>query len=199
MLYRLQDLTPQYLVLIENKVLNQNPKWNAVETMLQKTTMLQIALHHLILANHMLSILPVHAHFNSNKYKTKKPIPSNNIYVPIKGFLDAINTDSSGRATTFHVSVDNINFLGKLTLFLSAMGNTGNFFYSLFVFMLNTITQLHLHLRIHSILNSILMPLLWAHQPTLPFSIPSLQHLNMVYWHEEERKENSLHLFVLYQ
>jgi len=35
-----------------------------------------------------LSTLPVQAHFNSNKYRTKKPIPSNNIYSmsPLRAF-----------------------------------------------------------------------------------------------------------------
>ena len=64
-------------------------------------------------ANCSLSFLPVQAHFNSNKYKTKKPIPSNSTYVSVEGFLDTIGTDSNGNATTFHISVDNINFLGK--------------------------------------------------------------------------------------
>lgn len=57
------------------------------------------------------SVLPVQAHFNSNKYKNKKPIPSNNTYVSIEGFLEDVDTDSIGHATRFHVSVDNINFL----------------------------------------------------------------------------------------
>jgi len=43
-------------------------------------------------SNHSLSILPVHAHFNSNKYRTKKPLPSNNTYVCIKGFLEDVDT-----------------------------------------------------------------------------------------------------------
>ena len=66
--------------------------------------------------NRALSILPVQAHFNPNKYKTKKPIPSNNTYVTIEGFLEDIETDASGHASLFHVSVDNINFLGRATL-----------------------------------------------------------------------------------
>ena len=66
-------------------------------------------------SNRALSFLPFQAHFNSNKYKTKKPIPSNQTYVSVEGFLDAIGTDSNSNATTFHISVDNINFLGKST------------------------------------------------------------------------------------
>ena len=69
-----------------------------------------------------LSTFPVQAHFNSNKYKTKKPIPSNNTYVSIEGFLDDIETDESGRASTFRVLVDNINFLGKATPLPSTPG-----------------------------------------------------------------------------
>jgi hypothetical protein len=49
--------------------------------------------------NRALSTLPVQANFNSNKYKTKKPIPSNNTYVAVKGFLEDIKTDSAGQAT----------------------------------------------------------------------------------------------------
>ena len=74
--------------------------------------------------NRTLSILPVQAHFNSNKYKTKKPIPSNNT-VSFKGFLESIETDSTGNAASFHISVDNINFLGCTTVSPSGTGNTG--------------------------------------------------------------------------
>jgi hypothetical protein len=38
-------------------------------------------------SNRTLSILPVQARFNTNKYRTKKPIPSNNTYVSIEGFF----------------------------------------------------------------------------------------------------------------
>ena len=73
--------------------------------------------------NRTLSFLPIQAHFNSTKYKTKKPIPSNNTYVSIEGFLEDLQTDSSGRATMFHVSMDNINFLGRASLSPSGTGN----------------------------------------------------------------------------
>lgn len=82
--------------------------------------------------NRNLSFLPVQAHFNSNKYKTKKPIPSNNTYVSVEGFLENIETDATGRAYMFHVSVDNINFLGRATLSPSGTGNTGNYSLSFF-------------------------------------------------------------------
>jgi len=49
--------------------------------------------------NQNLSILPVQAHFNSSKYRTKKPIPSNNTYVSIEGFLESVETDSCGCPT----------------------------------------------------------------------------------------------------
>lgn len=65
--------------------------------------------------NRALSILPVQADLNSNKYRNKKPIPSNNTYVSVEGFLDDIETDTEGHATRFHVSVDNIGFLGRAT------------------------------------------------------------------------------------
>ena len=75
--------------------------------------------------NHVLSVLPVHAHFNLNKYKTKKLIPANNTYVSFEGFLEAVETDSSGKATSFHISVDNINFLGRAMVSPSGTGNSG--------------------------------------------------------------------------
>lgn len=72
--------------------------------------------------NRALSILPIQAHFNSNKYRSKKSIPSNNTYVSLEGFLEDVETDATGQATLFRVSVDNINFLGKATLMPSATG-----------------------------------------------------------------------------
>ena len=83
--------------------------------------------------NRNLSVLPVQAHFNSSKYRTKKLIPSNNTYVSIEGFLEDVETDSIGRANKFHVSVDNINFLGRATLSPSGSGNAGNHPLSFFV------------------------------------------------------------------
>jgi hypothetical protein len=75
--------------------------------------------------NRALSILPIQAHFNSNKYRSKKSIPSNNTYVSLEGFLEDVETDATGQATLFRVSVDNINFLGKATLMPSATGTVG--------------------------------------------------------------------------
>jgi hypothetical protein len=76
-------------------------------------------------SNRTLSILPVQAYFNSNKYKTKKPIPSNNMYVSVEGFLEDIETDSSGLATRFHVSIDNISFLGRAAFSPSPASSLG--------------------------------------------------------------------------
>ena len=82
--------------------------------------------------DHALSVFPVCTHFNSNKYKTKKPLPSNNSFVYIEGFLENIDYDSTGHATTFHVSVDNISFLGKATVSHSQTDNSGNCLFFLF-------------------------------------------------------------------
>ena len=81
-------------------------------------------------ANRALSILPIQAHFNSNKYRTKKPIPSNNTYVSLEGFLEGVETDTTGHATLFHISVDNINFLGKATLPTSTTSTIGKHYES---------------------------------------------------------------------
>ena len=135
--------------------------------------------------NRTLSILPVHTHFNSSKYRSKKPIPLNNTYISIEGFLDNVETDSSGHATSFHISVDNINFLSKATLSPSTSGNTGKSFKSLFIFLLITITQRQCPpcRRSHHTLNSTLTSLLQAHPPKPPFLIrfPRCLSLNTVY------------------
>jgi hypothetical protein len=65
--------------------------------------------------NRPLSMLPVRAHFDLKTYKAKKPIPSDNTYVSVEGFLRDIETDAAGHAIRFHISVDNINFLGRAT------------------------------------------------------------------------------------
>ena len=83
--------------------------------------------------NWNLSVLPIQAHFNSSKYRTKKLIPLNNTYVSIEGFLEDVETDSISCANKFHVSVDNINFLGRVTLPPSGSGNAGNHPLSFFV------------------------------------------------------------------
>ena len=87
-------------------------------------------------ANWNLSILPIQANFNSSKYKTKKPIPSNNTYISIEGFLENVETDSVGLATCFNVSMDNINFLGRANL--SSTTNPG----ASFVYLTKLVFQL---------------------------------------------------------
>ena len=66
--------------------------------------------------NRLLLILPVHASFNSNKYKSKKPIPSNNTYITFDSKLVDVQVNSAGKICFLHVSVDNINFLSKASL-----------------------------------------------------------------------------------
>jgi len=63
--------------------------------------------------NRPLSTLPVRAHFNLNKYRTRTPMPSDNSYVSVEGYLEDVETDSAGHATLFHVLIDNISFLGR--------------------------------------------------------------------------------------
>ena len=58
-----------------------------------------------------LSILPVHTHFNSPKFKNNKPRTKENHDVGLLGILDDINTELSGEASVFHVAVDTINFI----------------------------------------------------------------------------------------
>lgn len=65
--------------------------------------------------NRPLSILPVRAHFSLKKYKARKPMPPDNTYVSVEGFLEDIETDTAGHAALFHMSVDNISFLGRAT------------------------------------------------------------------------------------
>jgi hypothetical protein len=64
--------------------------------------------------------LPIRAHFDGIRYKNKKPIPSNNTYIAVEGFLIRVEVDAStGQPVLFHVYVDNINFLGKAILPMS--------------------------------------------------------------------------------
>ena len=58
-----------------------------------------------------LSILPVHAHFNSPKFKNNKTHVKENHDVGLLGILDDINTEPSGEASVFHIAVDTINFI----------------------------------------------------------------------------------------
>jgi hypothetical protein len=76
--------------------------------------------------NRPLSILPVRAYFDLKKYKARKPIPSDNTYVSVEGFLTDIETNTAGHIR-FRMSVDNISFLGRTTttLYPSMAGGLG--------------------------------------------------------------------------
>ena len=64
-----------------------------------------------------LSSFPIRAHFDDIRYKNKKPIPSNNTYVAVEGFLQWVDVNpDNGQPVLFHLNVDNINFLGKAVL-----------------------------------------------------------------------------------
>src|SRR4051812_45170753 len=64
-----------------------------------------------------LSMLPIRAHFDDTRYKNKKPIPSNNNYISVEGFLKYIDIDlNNGQVSLFHIGTENINFLGKAVL-----------------------------------------------------------------------------------
>jgi hypothetical protein len=64
-----------------------------------------------------LSTFPVCAHFDEVQYKNKKPLLSNNTYVAVEGFITEVEMDSdTAQPSLFHVSIDNISFLGKAIL-----------------------------------------------------------------------------------
>lgn len=127
--------------------------------------------------NHSLSFLPIQANFNSNKYKTKWPIPSNNTYVLVEGFLEEVETNSTGHATTFHVSVDNINFLGHAMITPSTSGKTGITFHSLSISFFITFSQpLQCHHN-HPVSNSTLTFPIQPPRPNPPFQNRLHQHL----------------------
>ena len=65
-------------------------------------------------SNRTKSCLPVQGNFLLSKYSDKKPVPTNNSFVTIDGFLTDVVTDHFGEASLFEVSVDNISFLGKI-------------------------------------------------------------------------------------
>ena len=64
--------------------------------------------------NWTLANLPVRAHFDSTKYQKKSPLPSNNTYVAVEGFLGDIEKDTARHIMLLHMSVNNINFLGRV-------------------------------------------------------------------------------------
>src|SRR5436190_11626701 len=61
-------------------------------------------------AQRNLSMLPIRAHFDTARYKNKMPMPSNNTYVSVEGFLNHVDFDPiTGNTSLFHISVDNIS------------------------------------------------------------------------------------------
>ena len=130
--------------------------------------------------NRTLSILPVHANFNSSKYKTKKPIPANNTYVSIKGFLESVEIDSAGHASSFHVSVDNINFLGRASISSSSPAITGITFPSPSITVLIYFLQRPLPPPIHPVSNLISTSHRRAHLQKPPSDPPSATPLSEI-------------------
>ena len=108
--------------------------------------------------NRNLSVLPVRMTFNSNKYKNKKPIPSNNTYVSVEGVLYDFETDTNGQATRFWLSVDNISFLGRASTLPSTSASPSSrglpFFILFFFFTLtNSMTALLSQTRFRHLLH----------------------------------------------
>jgi hypothetical protein len=101
--------------------------------------------------NRPLSILPVRAHFNLNKYRTKKPMPSDNTYVSVEGFLEDIETDAAGHATLFHMVVDNISFLGRATFSSSIACGLGKHSDSIYLSKLALAMTLRPYSTFHSL------------------------------------------------
>jgi hypothetical protein len=59
------------------------------------------------------SILPVDTTFRPSKYKGKKPMPKDNTFVSIEGYMTGIDFDNSGHPSSFKIEILNIAFLGK--------------------------------------------------------------------------------------
>jgi hypothetical protein len=73
-----------------------------------------------------LSLLPIRAHFDSERYKnSRKPVPNDNTSVAVSGFVSHVETDESGLLARLHVSVDNICFLGRSLLSTSNTSTEG--------------------------------------------------------------------------
>ena len=62
------------------------------------------------------SILPIRAHFNSNKFKKNKPPVKDNYNVGVLGFLDDVDTEPSGEAVLFHVAIEIVNFIRPINV-----------------------------------------------------------------------------------
>lgn len=67
--------------------------------------------------NRKAGVLPIRAIIpDSARYKTKKPIPSQNSYVAVVGFLSRFDLAENGYPDRFHIDVENVTFLGKSVL-----------------------------------------------------------------------------------
>jgi hypothetical protein len=104
-----------------------------------------------------LSSFPLRAHFSDAKYKNKKPIPSNNSYVAVEGFLTEIDTDSTGQVSLFHIDADNIGFLGKAVI-QPAQSLFSSQVFILTTYRLQSLLLLLLQLPLLSVTVSILLP-----------------------------------------
>jgi hypothetical protein len=81
--------------------------------------------------NPSLSHFPLHASFNTVKYKGKKPTPNNNTTVTVEGFLTDVVKDANKHASHFVVSVDNIVFPARVSATPSSTtaDSTSSFFF----------------------------------------------------------------------
>jgi len=59
-------------------------------------------------------IVPITTQFDTTRYKKKKPLPSPNTFVVVEGFLTRFDVDHNSTVpTVFHISVDNLSYIGK--------------------------------------------------------------------------------------
>jgi hypothetical protein len=75
------------------------------------------------------------------------PIPSNNTYVAVEGFLNRVELGTGGWPMLFHVNVDNINFLGRAVLPQSSPDGAQGMSQSIFTHfheLIHSQTRLHL-------------------------------------------------------
>ena len=148
-----------------------------------------------------LSILPVQAHFNSNKYRTKKPIPSNDTYVSVEGFLEEIETDTAGHTTLFHVSVDNISFLGRASFSLSTAGGLSEHLkhFSVSTLIMNPSSQHPQHPPGLPASNSISTLHHQAHfpKPLPPVHLPKVLHCSLVLEHHDQGNARNRYIMAI--
>ncbi|KAI0281750.1 hypothetical protein BC826DRAFT_321175 [Russula brevipes] len=119
----LQALTPPQLIPIDISLTDQRPYCEVSGTChdCDKTdstfriSTSQYTSFVPIIGSHTASPLTFVAHFDDKHYKSKKPMPSNDTIVTVRGFLTGYNDHlpSDKRPTTFDLDVNNIVFLGK--------------------------------------------------------------------------------------